>query len=432
MDPVTAGIIGIIVLIILILARMPVGAALILVGLIGFGCVFTFEATLEVLKTVPWTTFSSQALSLWPLWFLVLGLCLTGGLANDLFDTFNAGLKRCRAGMAVAAMFICALFGPMSVFSRIGLVPLAKMIWPAMQKQGYSPSITAGVITAGFSLSVLLPLPSILVIIYGVITEQNIGFLFLGGLIPTAISIILYLAAIMFWRWRKPADMANVELPAFKNGTAGFSFAWDGILLFVFAIAAIMSGVFTPTETVALASVLVVIFVTVRKRLNLKTYSEACKIALTGAGWLFILILGAMAFGYFLTATRLPYTFSENLYYYNSYMVLVLMLIIVVALGCIFDAIPIILLAVPCIFPAVLKQGFDPIWFGIIAVRCIGLGLMLPYGGINLRLVQKITGVSSRAAAKGVMPFVCADILLIIMLIICPGISLWLPNALMN
>lgn len=191
MDPITIGIIGFAVMIILILARMPVAAALILVGVLGFGWTVGFKSALEILQTVPYATFGSQAMSRWVFWFMLLGLCLTSGLAYNLFAALSKWCGNNRTGSMVAALLTCGCFGSTAAFGSVGLKPLAKMLFPVLRKRGCSPEISTSLLAGGFSLGVLFPLPTTLLIIYGVITEQSIGQVLLCSLTPTVISILL-------------------------------------------------------------------------------------------------------------------------------------------------------------------------------------------------------------------------------------------------
>lgn len=437
MEPISVGIIVFAVLIILILARMPVGAAMMLTGAVGFAGIVGLESTWGMLQTVPYATFASQGMSRWVMWFMLFGLCLAGGMAYGLFAALRKWLGNGATGSLLAALFTSGLLGSFAAFGSIGLKPLTRMLWPRLRQCGCSAETSVGVLAGGFSLGILFPLPSTLLIIYGVITEQSIGKVFWCSLPPTIISIVLYVAAVVIKnRLTAPENVVPQTSVRVKTATpkpgpgrsapepelSAFKSSWDIILIFVVIIWGSLSGVLVPTESAALAVLLAVIFTAVRRRLNKQTYMTACRIALVGTGWLFMLLLGAMIFSYFLTLTRLPYELSEALAYggLSRYAVLALVLLVIVLLGCCIEAMPLMLLVVPLMYPMVYKMGFHPIWFGIVALRCAGLGLMLPFGGINLRRVQKLTGVDAVTAAKGVLPFVAADIILIILLMLIP------------
>lgn len=442
MDGITLGMVGSAVLVVLILARMPVGAAMILVGFAGFGYVAGFKSALDLLQVVPCSTFASQGMSRWPLWFLMLGLCIYSGLAHNLFTALSLWLSRFKNGMAIAALFVCAFLGAMSAFfGKAGLEPATKMLWPHIQRRGARGGLSAGVLTAGFSLGILLPLPTSLLIIYGVITEQSIGGVFLCSIMPLLISFVLYIIAIMVAR----RNIASATIKA-SSGLISYARIKDAyppemmpattisykllpalglMLIFFIIIGSMFLGVFTSSEATVVGVVLTLILTALSKILNKETYAKACETALVGTGWLVMIFLGTMIFGYFLTVTRLPYEMSEALFMLNPYFVLLLLLIIVTLCGCILEPLPMSFLVIPILYPLVLKAGFHPIWFGVVAMRCIGLGIMLPYIGINLRLVQRLTGISAHTAARGIMPFVIADIILIVLLILFPEIVLF-------
>lgn len=424
MDPIIIGIIGFAVLLILILARMPVGAAFMLVGFVGFGWLVGFKSALEMLQTVPFSMFASQASSVGPLSFLLVGLCLAGGLAYSLFAALDVWLHRCKTSAGLAAIVVCGLFGALSAFSRIGLKPLTKMLWPALQKSGYRRETAVGAITAGFSLGILLPLPNALLIIYGVITEQSIKLLAFCSVLPITISIVLYIVVLSIWGRKQSPAIVPLNVGS-GDMLRALKIAWGPVLLFLFIILLRLAGITTPTESAGLAAVLALALVALRGRLNKATYVAACQTALTGTGWFCLLMLGTMIFGYFLTVTRLPYELSMVLGGCNRYVVLGLILLLFILLGCLLEALPLAFLFIPMLFPVVLQLGFHPVWFGVLVMRCIGLGLMLPYGGVNLRLVQKTTGVDARTAARGVTPFVIADLILVLTMIAVPQIILW-------
>lgn len=443
MDTATIGLIGFVVLIILILARMPVAAAMGLVGFVGFGWIVGFDSALEVLMTVPFSSFASQAMSRWVFLFMLLGLCLANGMAFGLFAALHKWFGNDKTGSLLATLFVCGLFGALAAFYSIGLKYLSRMLWPNLQKLNCRPDMAAGVLVGGYSLGILFPLPCALLIFYAVITEQSIGKMFLCSIPPTIISIILYVTAVIITHRITSTDktlpksgtpteiatrMSVATRPASKRLTpavtqefSAFKASWDIILIFVILIGGAISGILTSTESSALALLLAVIFTALRRYLNKKTYIAACQTALIGTGWMFMLVLGSMIFGYFLTLTRFPYALSEALAWSSHpYMVLTLVLLVIVLLGCVFEAPVSVLIIIPVIYPLAVRLGFHPIWFGIVALRCIGLGLMLPFGGLYIRTVQKITGVDARTAAKGAMPFVVADIILLILMILMP------------
>lgn len=443
MDTVTIGLMGFAILFILILARVPVGAAMGLVGFAGFAWFAGFSHALNMLMTVPFASFASQAMSRWVFVFMLLGLCLANGMAFGLFAALSKWVGNGKTGSLLAALFICGLFGALAAFASIGLRYLTRMLWPNLQKRGCRPDLAVGVLAGGYSLGLLFPLAFTTLVFYAVIAEQNIGKMFLCSIPPVLISIILYITAVLVTQritstGKSPAKTGTPIKIATRMGVPGksagapvksastqdfsaFKASWDIILLFVLLIGGPLSGALTPSESMSLALLLAVIFTTLRRRLNKKTYTAACQTALIGTGWMFMLLLGAMLFGYFLTLTRLPYALAEALAYsWNPYVALALILLVIVLLGSLLEAPMSVLLIIPIALPLAFRLDFHPIWFGIVALRCIGLGLMLPFGGLCLRTVQKVTGVEPRTAAKGVMPFVAADIVLLLLLLLMP------------
>ena len=431
MEGVTLGIVGIIVLIILLFSRMPIGATMTFVGFIGFGYAVGFESALGVLQTVPYTTFASQAMSVIPLFVLMGTLCFAAGMSEDLYYAVNAWIGHFRGGLAMATVGACALFAAISGSSLATVATLGKVAWPEMQRYKYDVALSTGAIAAGGSMGILIP-PSTVLIIYGVITEQSIGKLFMAGFIPGIMEALFYIIVIMLLTWRKPELGPPGPRTPFKGKLKALVSCWEVIIIFLLVIGGIYSGKFTPTEAAGIGAFAALVFTAVRRKLTLKVYVAACEDTISTVGMLFIIMLGAMVFGYFLTVTRLPYSLSEFVFDLNMsrYVTLVAILIVVLLLGCIMDSLAIVLLAIPVLYPLVLKMGFDPIWFGILTVRCTEMGLITPPVGLNVYIIQGLTGAEMGTVFKGIVPFLCADIVQIIILAIFPQIVLFLPSIL--
>lgn len=292
MGGISVGIAGFAVLLILILARMPAGAAMALVGFVGFGWAVGFDSALDMLKTVPFPTFANSGISYWVLWFMLLGLCLAGGMVYSLFAALSKWFGNNSTGRLLAALFCCCLFSPVTAFSRVGLKPITKLLWPELRKCGCKPEMAVGVLAGGFSLGILFPLPTTFLIFYGVITEQSISKVILCSVPPTIISIILYVVAVIVKNWLTSSDNAVPKTSAPVKSVSrisvrekavpvplksvppqefsAFKASWDIILIFIVIIFGPLSGALTSFESAALSVLLAVIFMALRRRLNKK------------------------------------------------------------------------------------------------------------------------------------------------------------------
>ena len=429
MEPNLVGILGIIVLIILIFARMHIGIAMALVGFGGFAYIVGLEPALGLLKTVPYTTFASQGLSVIPLFILMGSFAFAAGMSEDLYRTVHKIFGHFRGGLAMATVAACACFAAISGSSLATAATLGKVAMPEMRRYKYDAALATGAIAAGGSIGILIP-PSVILIIYGIITEQSIGKLFLAGFIPGVLEAVFYIFTIMILTRRRP------ELgPPGPRATAGEKFrallkTWEVGVLFLVVIGGIYMGVFTPTEAAGVGAFGTFCFAAMRRKMNWETLKTSLLSTTSTVGMLFMIILGAMILGYFFSVSRLPFELATWVggLPVNRYVVLILILVVVLLLGCIMDSMAIVLLTVPVFYPMILQLGFDPIWFGIIVVRVTEMGLITPPVGLNVYVIQGITGERMGTIFRGVAPFILADICEIILLIAIPQITLFLPS----
>lgn len=429
MEGVALGIVGIIVLIILLFSRMPIGATMAFVGFVGFGYAAGFSSALGIMQTVPFTTFASQAMSVIPLFVLMGTLCFAAGMSEDLYYAVNAWIGHFRGGLAMATVGACALFAAISGSSLATVATLGKVSWPEMQRYKYDEALSTGAIAAGGSMGILIP-PSTVLIIYGVITEQSIGKLFMAGFIPGLMEAAFYMIVIALLTWRKPELGPPGPRTPFKGKLKALGTCWEVVIIFLLVIGGIYTGKFTPTEAAGIGAFAALVFTAIRRKLTPKVYITACEDTISTIGMLFIIMLGAMIFGYFLTITRLPYQLSEWVFNLNvsRWVTLTAVLIVIILLGCIMDSLAIVLLAIPVLYPLVIKLNFDPIWFGILTVRCTEMGLITPPVGLNVYIIQGLTGVEMGTVFRGIVPFLCADFVQVFVLALFPGIVLFLPN----
>lgn len=429
MSPAVIGVIGIVILMVLLFSRMQIGVCMGLVGFCGFAFVIGFEPALGLLKTVPYETFKQQSLSVIPLFILMGSFCFSAGISEDLYRAVHTWLGHLRGGLAMATVVACACFAAISGSSLATVATLGRVAMPEMKKYKYSPSLSTGAIAAGGSIGILIP-PSVILIIYGIITEQSIGKLFLAGFIPGILEAVFYMGTIWFITKRNPELGPRGPKSSYREKLAALSSTWEVIILFLVVIGGIYLGWFTPTEAAGIGAFGAFFFTIVRRKLTWKSFKESLISTSLTSGMLFSIILGALILGYFLTVTRLPYELAATVSALpvNRYVVLVLILITTLLLGCVMDSMAIILLTIPVFYPLILQLGFNPIWFGILMVRVTEMGLITPPVGLNVFIIKGITNVPMKTVFKGVYPFLLADLLEVILLIAIPQLTLFLPN----
>lgn len=429
MSPSTVGAIGFAVLLIVLFSKVPIGPGMALVGFLGFACVKGFDPALGLLKQVPYELFTQYDLSVVLLFILMGALALTAGLSENLYRAVNAWMGHLRGGLAMATMGACALFASISGSSVATAATMATVSLPEMRKYKYDSALATGAIAAGGTMGILIP-PSVILIIYGIITEQSIGKLFLAGFIPGVLEALFYIITIAILVRLNPAIGPRGEKTSLRQKLTAFVKVWEVAALFIVVIGGIYTGVFTPTEAGGVGAFGAFLVALVRGKLTLRNFWESLKSTTKNTGMIFLILMGALILGYFLSVTRLPFEMADMVagLAVNRYVVLSLILVLLTALGCIMDSMTIVILTVPIFFPVIVRLGFDPIWFGILVVRVTEIGLITPPVGMNIYIIRGISNVPMGTIFRGVTPFIIADFLHVILLMAVPQISLFLPS----
>ena len=429
MSPTVIGIIGIGVLLIVLFSRIPIGPGMALVGFAGFAFLSGMGPALGVLRQVPFEIFSEYNLSVVPLFILMGSFSMTAGLSEDLYRVAYKWLGHLKGGLAMATVGACAFFAAISGSSVATAATMATVALPEMRRYKYAPSLATGSIAAGGSIGILIP-PSVILIIYGVIAQQSIGKLFLAGFIPGVLEAVFYIFTIVVLVQINPHLGPRGPQTNFRDKMISMVRVWEVVLLFLCVIGGIYAGVFTPTEAAGVGAFGAFFFALIRKRLTLPNFKESVTDTTRNTGMVFIIILGAMILGYFLSITRLPFEMASLIadLPVNRYIILTFILLLLAMLGCIMDSMAIVLLTVPIFFPVILGLNFDPIWFGILVVRVTEMGLITPPVGINVYIIKGISNEPMGTIFRGVIPFIMADILHIALLMAVPQITLFLPS----
>lgn len=429
MDPFVVGLIGIGILIVLLFAGLPIGAAMTLVGVGGFALLTDFEAAYGILKTVPYSTFASYDLSVVPLFILMGAFAFKAGLSNDIFDAIYKWVGHFRGGIAQATIIACACFAAISGSSLATAATLGAVALPEMRKYKYDDGLATGAIAAGGSIGILIP-PSVILIIYGIITEQSIGKLFLAGFIPGVMEAGFYLLTIWFLTLRNPQHGPKGPRFSMKERMDSLKKTWEVLILFVVVIGGIYAGIFTPTEAAGVGAFGAFFFALARRKMNLVVFKDSLVQTCKTSGMLFFIVMGAMIFGYFLSVSQVPSSMAEMVseMEINRYAILIVILLITLVLGCVMDSMAIVLLTIPVFYPVIVHLDFNPIWFGILVVRVTEMGLITPPVGMNVFIIKGISGVPIKKIFRGVYPLLIADIIQVAFLIMFPQIVMFLPN----
>jgi tripartite ATP-independent transporter DctM subunit len=434
MTPTLIGILGIVVMLALFITRMPVAYVMALVGYIGFSYMRSPAAGLNILSRSIYDSFSSTGLTTIPLFILMGQLAFNSGISQRLYDIAYRFLGNTRGGLAMTTVSACTAFGSVCGSSSATAATMATVGIPEMKRYNYANELATGCVASGGGLGMIMP-PSVVLIIYGVLTEQSIGALFVAGILPAILVTILFIIAIYIQCRMAPNQGPPGEKFTWKEKAKSLSDTIDTIAVFLLVIGGIFFGLFTPTEAAAVGVAGVLAVSLIRRRLNWRGFTDALRETLRTSCMVMFLIAGAEVFGKFLAVTRIPFNIASWIGGLDMPDFLVMAAIVLVYLigGCIMDAMALIMLTIPIFFPVVTALGYNPIWFGVIIVLVTQMGIITPPVGINVYIVYGIAcdtleGVSLEAIFKGILPFLLAILVGIILLTIFPQIILVLPN----
>lgn len=427
--------IGIIILLGLIFLRMPIAFAMSLVGGIGFGLMRDWNAAGAMVGNAVFETGLSYSLSVVPLFIFMGNILAQSGIAHGLFAGADRLFGRMKGGLALATILSCGGFSAVSGSSLATAATMSRVAMPPMRKFGYSDSLASGAIAAGGTLGILIP-PSVILIIYGLLTESDIGKLFIAGLLPGVMGILLYMIAVVVAVRIKPelAPPVTKSEPMSKRDRIG---VFGTLGLFVFIMGGIYGGFFTPIEAAGMGAIFSLILALVMRGLSREGFVDACRQTVFSSGMIFAIIIGAEIFSAFVNFAGLPDGLVDLVYDYelSAWGVIIVMVAIYLVMGCVFESLSMILLTVPVFYPVVTQLDFsgsvlnDPelvlIWFAIIVVVVTEISLITPPVGMNVFVLKSVLkDVSLGTIFRGVLPFWIADIVRLVLLLALPSISL--------
>jgi tripartite ATP-independent transporter DctM subunit len=420
---------GFVALFVLMLLRVPVGMAMGLVGVTGYGLIAGFGPALKLVGQTSMRTVTDYTFGVIPMFMLMGAFVSVSGVAKELFRAANAFIGHLRGGLGMATVIACGAFAAICGSSVATAATFSTVAYPEMRRYGYPQSFSAGVIAAGGTLGAMLP-PSTVLAVYAVITQQDIGKLFMAGILPGLLAIAMYVLTITLIVGLRPALLpAGPKLP-WGQRLAALKGVWASLLLFVFVIGGLYGGFFTPTEAGGVGAAGAFLLGLARRKLDRRNIRVALLQATRTSAAVFTVLIGALLFGYFLTITQSPQRLTGFLtgLGVGRYGVLALIMLMYLVLGCLMDAMAMIILTVPIIFPVIVALGFDPVWFGIIIVMTVELGLIHPPVGMNVFVIKSVVPeLTFSTIFKGVIPFVVTDLIRLVILIAFPAIALWLP-----
>ena len=426
----TTGIIGIIALVILLYSKMPVGFAMGFVGLIGFSHVVNFNAGLNLLARDVWDVFSSYNLTVIPLFVFMGQIAFYSGISRRLYDSAYVLLGHRRGGLAMTTVGACAGFSAICGSTNATAATMATVALPEMKRYGYDMGLATGTVAAAGSLGILIP-PSVIFIVYGILTEQSIGKLFAAGILPGILLCFLFLITIHLRVTINPSLAPPGPRTGFREKFRSFAGVLETLILFALVMGGIFWGFFTPTEAAATGAFLTLFIALVRGQLSWHGFAEAIADTTKISCMIMVIVTGATIFGHFMAITRIPYELAEQVGSLPLPRHAIMGMIILVYLvgGCFMDALAMIMLTIPIFFPVVQTLGFDPIWFGVVIVLITEMGVITPPVGVNVYVVYGVAkDVPLEKIFKGVFPMLLALLVCNVILILFPQIALFLPS----
>jgi tripartite ATP-independent transporter DctM subunit len=432
MDPILMAILGLLGMFLLILIHVPIGVSMGVAGIIGYGLLNNFGSSVTLAATETAEVFASLELAVIPLFLLMGSFTGVSGLSADIYKLANAFVGHRRGGLALATIGGCAGFGAVCGSSLATAATMGRVALPEMLRHNYSPSLATGSIAAGGTLGMLIP-PSIIMVIYAFLTEQFVITLFIAALIPAAIAIAMHFIAIAIVVRLNPDAGPAGEVTPWEERWQVVKESWGVLVLLISVIGGIYGGVFTVNEAAALGAVMAFLFTVFRGKFSILVLYQVVRDAALNTAMIYIIIAGASIFSFFIADTRMPATLTSLITeaYLPPLAIIFVLMIIYLILGSIFDTVAAMLVTMPFIFPLVTGLGYDPIWWGVILVMVMEVGMITPPIGMNVFVIYGAAkDIALKTIFRGILPFFYADLIRITLIILFPILALWLPTLL--
>ncbi|QRR32550.1 TRAP transporter large permease [Hydrogenophaga sp. YM1] len=432
MDRDLVALLGFVGMFALMALRVPIGVAMGIAGVAGFAALSGLTPGLNLLANVPLSVLTDYNLIVIPMFILMGAFASHSGMSAELFAAGRAWLHHRRGGLALASVAACGGFSAINGSSVATAATMTQVALPEMRRAGYEPGISAGLIAAGGTLGIMIP-PSVILVLYGIMTEVDITALFAAGVIPGLMAVVFYSVVVAIIARVKPEWMPRGERHGWAERFASLKPLWAVVVLFVFVLGGIYGGLFTVQEAAGVGATGTLVIGMARGRLRWPQIKEALISALRVSSAIMTIVVGAYLFGYFLTITQFTQNAVEFLVNLpiGPYGVLALIMLGYLVLGAVMDELAMLLLTVPIVFPAMVHLGFDPVWFGVIVVMAVTFGMICPPVGMNVFVINSIArDLSLGHIYRGTMPFIAADVVRLFILCAFPSLSLWLPGLL--
>lgn len=429
MSPELIGLLGVVLLLVLFVFRMWVGAALIITATIGMIIIMGWDRTLSVLGTAPYVFISKESFTVMPMFILMGNIIAESGIAADLYNAAHKWIGQLRGGLAMATTVAGAMFAAIVGTASAGVLVFGKVAYPEMKKFRYDDALSTGSIVASSTMGILIP-PSVGFIIYGVLTEQSVGKLFMAGVIPGLLQMVIYIIVIYILCRINPAKGPAGPKTTLKEKVISIKNVWMMAVLFILVMGTIYTGVCTPTEAGAIGAFGAIVITLATRRLTLKKFGTAMLDSGLLTGMLLFVLMCASTFNKFMAVSELPFWLGNTINGLNMSPVVVMIMIMLMYVigGTALPGMLLIILTVPIIYPVAITMGFDPIWFGVMMVIMVELGDISPPEGMVVFLMSGLSGVKVTTVFRGLFPFLAGDLVRIVLIFALPQLALWLPS----
>jgi C4-dicarboxylate transporter DctM subunit len=429
MNPEFIGLLGILLLLVLMALRMWIGLALAFVGFLGLIFIQGADRAMLVVSTAPYTFIAKESFTVLPMFMLMGNIISETGIGADLYKAAHAWIGQWRGGLAMATTIASAMFAAIVGSATAGVIVFGKVAYPEMKKYKYDDALSSGTIVASATMGILIP-PSVGFIIYGILTEQPVGKLFMAGIIPGLIQMFVYMGVIYVICRLNPKKGPAGPKTTLKEKLVSIKYVWMMLALFLLVMGTIYTGVCTPTEAGAIGAFGAIVITFASKRLNLKGMKNALLDTGILVGMMLMLLMATGIFSKFMAVSELPFWMGHTVSDLNMPKAAVMALITVMYIiaGTALPGMLVIILTVPIIYPVAVALGYDPIWFGVLMVILVEIGDISPPEGMVVFLMNGISGVPVTTIFRGLFPFLGGDLIRIILLMAFPQIALWLPS----
>jgi len=424
------GIIGLIVLVILLFSKMPVGFVMAFLGFLGFSYVVSIDAGLSLLARDVFETFSSYSLTVIPLFVFMGQIAFHSGISRRLYDSVYVFMGHHRGGLAIATIGACAGFSAISGSTNATAATMATVTLPEMRRYKYDMGLATGTVAAGGSLGILIP-PSVIFVVYGIMTGQSIGKLFVAGIFPGILLALLFMLTVYIRVQLNPGLAPPGPKTTLREKARSFTGVLEALIIFAFVMGGLFFGIFVPTEAAAVGAFLTLLLAILRRQLSWEAFLKSLMDTTRISCMVMVIVTGAVVFGHFMAITRIPFDLANwvSSLPLPGYAIMGVIVLIYLFGGCFMDALAMIMLTIPIFYPVAIALGFHPIWFGVAIVLVTEMGVITPPVGVNVYVVHGIArDIPLEVIFKGVAPFVLALLACVAILLTFPQIVLFLPG----